>query len=464
MLNRAPEKRKASMTALRTKLEARHNLLPPLGKVVGTSAELEHVVEELSRSEGLLALDIETFGPAKSAALDPWEGEMRILTVCGPGCTPWVIDIQDIGADLAGLVDILQARELVIHNAIFDVLWLRVKLGIEVSRVFCTLTASRLLTAGSTQKNDLASCLERNVGIRISKDLGRTDWGQRVLTAEQIRYAAEDVAHLHLLSSKLQQELLANNLGRTSALEMALIPIVVNMRACGFPVDPDRMKALSVAARDDLHLHLRAARAILGTDINLESPQQVKKALARQGVYVHSTRRDTLAMISHPAAIALQSYRASAKVVKQIEVLQKHIKSDGRIHACFVPTGADTGRFSCASPNLQNVGRGELRSCFLASHGHVLVIADYSQIELRVAAVIAGENRMLDAYRQDVDLHKQTAAIVLRKSLAAVTPEDRQLAKAVNFGLLYGQGARGLVRYANSAFGVTLPLQMARTM
>jgi DNA polymerase I-like protein with 3'-5' exonuclease and polymerase domains len=107
------------------------------------------------------------------------------------------------------------------------------------------------------------------------------------------------------------------------------------------------------------------------------------------------------------------------------------------------------------------VGRGELRECFVPKPGHKLIVADYSQIELRVAAVIAGEKKMMEAYKAGIDLHRQTAAEVLGKPLEAVTKDDRRLAKAVNFGLIYGQSAPGLVNYAASNYEVDLELQEA---
>jgi len=115
---------------------------------------------------------------------------------------------------------------------------------------------------------------------------------------------------------------------------------------------------------------------------------------------------------------------------------------------------------ACAKPNLQNLPRDlRYRRCFVAQPGHVLVKADYSQIELRIAAKVAGEERMIDAYRAGQDLHTLTASQILGK--ADVTKAARQLAKAVNFGLLYGMGARGFRVYARSHYGVELSERQA---
>src|SRR5262249_28548000 len=129
---------------------------------------------------------------------------------------------------------------------------------------------------------------------------------------------------------------------------------------------------------------------------------------------------------------------------------------DGCIHTSFNPLGTDTGRFSSSDPNLQNVGRGALRSCFIPPPGCAFIVADYSQIELRAAAVIANEEKMLNAYKEGADLHTQTASLILNKRVDEVCKDDRQLAKAVNFGLLYGQRAKGLVTQAKSRYGVEL--------
>ena len=105
---------------------------------------------------------------------------------------------------------------------------------------------------------------------------------------------------------------------------------------------------------------------------------------------------------------------------------------------------------------MQNITRGELRTAFVASVGNVLVIADYSQIELRAAAYFSGDKRMIEAFIEGKDLHTKTASIVLGKSEKEITNEDRQLAKALNYGLLYGQSAEGLVRYAKTRYGIEM--------
>ena len=128
-----------------------------------------------------------------------------------------------------------------------------------------------------------------------------------------------------------------------------------------------------------------------------------------------------------------------------------------RIHANFKMTGTRTGRFSCSNPNLQQIPRDKVfRALFKAPEGRTFVIADYSQMELRVAAIVANEEKLLEAYREGKDTHAITAGMLLNKKPEDVTKQERQLAKAVNFGLLYGQGAKGLKDYASSGYGVEI--------
>jgi DNA polymerase I-like protein with 3'-5' exonuclease and polymerase domains len=199
-----------------------------------------------------------------------------------------------------------------------------------------------------------------------------------------------------------------------------------------------------------------------GEEINPNSPKQLKEAFTEKGLELSNTSEQTLKEEDQPLTTCVLNYRSAKKRMEQAETLLKSIESDGRIHARFEPTGTNTGRFSSKKPNLQNIGRGKLRGCFVPDEGNRLVVADYSQVELRVAAVVANEERMIEAYKSGVDLHRQTASLVLDKPIDDVSKEDRQLAKAVNFGLLYGQSAKGLVAYAKKAYGVEMEYERAR--
>ena len=134
----------------------------------------------------------------------------------------------------------------------------------------------------------------------------------------------------------------------------------------------------------------------------------------------------------------------------------------GRIHANFRLGGTKTGRLSCNSPNIQNPPRNkDFRALFCAPSGKALLVGDYSQIELRVAALVSDDEVMMEAYENGLDLHKKTASEISGVPFDEVTKEQRQAAKAINFGLLYGQGYRGLARYAGANYGVDMSEQEA---
>jgi DNA polymerase I-like protein with 3'-5' exonuclease and polymerase domains len=434
----------------------------PKGRVITQVADLPAIAAAI-RSAGSVALDLETYGPRKSDGLDPWAGDIRLLSLCVRGETPWLLDLRAIGYDLGELKPVLESVEIIAHNAKFDLLWLRHKVGLRASKVFCTLVAARLLSAGTKPGNDLDKCLYRYLGIPSAPDHSLSDWGSMFLGDDQLAYAARDVAHLHDLADKLWGELEHDGLDVVARLEFDLVPVIVEMEAAGIAVDQAKLREIETRAKGQAAEHAALLRNKLGDPkLNPGSPQQLREGLARCGIQVENTNEESLKAADDGDLIPLiLAFRGAEKLAQQAHSLLDCTKSDGRIHGRFDPTGTATGRFSSKDPNLQNVGRGELRSCFVPAPGYKLIVADYSQIELRAAAVIAGESKMIEAYRNGVDLHRQTAAEVLGKRLDLVTKEDRQISKSANFGLLYGQSAPGLVRYAASSYGVHLELEQA---
>jgi DNA polymerase-1 len=202
-------------------------------------------------------------------------------------------------------------------------------------------------------------------------------------------------------------------------------------------------------------------------DINLNNPGELQAALKARGINLESTRHESLSPLSRqfPFLKDLIEYRKASYSLSLVRSLSDHVNPiTGRIHPHYHQIRAPTGRMSCSDPNLQAIPREEdFRSCFIASHGHKLIIGDYSQIELRVVAEIAQDKRMIDAFQQGVDLHKLTASIITGKPTGQVTPEDRQAAKAVNFGLIYAMGADGLREYARNTYGVSMTLPEAHS-
>lgn len=430
------------------------------GRLVASKEELAGIAEEITDLGAAVALDLETYGRERGDALDPFRGDIRLLSLAIPAHEPWLLDLKAIGYDLGPLARVLEEKEILGHNVKFDLLRLRRKCSLAPRRIFCTLTASRLLTAGTKEPNDLGTCLHRHLGVNVPKELGKSDWGA-ALSTEQLAYAATDVVYLHALRDRLVEDIRAAGLDRVCDLEMQLLPVVVDIEQRGFGVDREKLVTVAEEARKDAAATRAKLVEVHGAGLNPNSHPQVKAALAKAGVPVESTNAETLGTIEHTLARLVLEYRGHEKLRQQARSFLEELRLDDRIHARFEPMGTDTGRFSCREPNLQNVSRGPLRGCFIPATGSRLVVADYSQVELRVAAVIAGDAKMLEALRKSEDLHRATAAAVLGKSVAEITKEDRQLAKAVNFGLLYGQYPKGLVRYAETTYGVALSEEQA---
>ncbi|NQX02025.1 hypothetical protein HQ447_15310, partial [bacterium] len=429
----------------------------PLGVFCSHRSDLDRIALDLIGADRI-ALDIETYGERKGDGLDPWEGDIRLLTLSRQGGTIWTIDLRATGYELGPLKPILEEAGIIAHNAKFDLLWLRVKCGLFAKRIYCTLTAARLLAAGTKPGNDLDKCLERYLKIPPATDYGRSDWASMLLTDDQLAYATRDVAFLHDLLGVMETELESSGLDTVWALESSLLPCVVGMEATGIHVERGKLRKIADEALVIAQQAASNLRAAIGNpSINPASPSQLLTALRGRGLKLESTSEEILkaADDGHLVPLVLD-FREASKRAQQAEALIGHIKRDGRIHGRFEPLGTATGRFSSKEPNLQNIGRGEIREAFTAPQGKRLIVADYSQIELRAAAAIAGEAKMIDAYKAGADLHKLTAATVLGKPEIEVTKPDRQLAKAVNFGLIYGQSAPGLVRYAATSYGVTM--------
>jgi DNA polymerase I len=190
----------------------------------------------------------------------------------------------------------------------------------------------------------------------------------------------------------------------------------------------------------------------------VDSPAQLLRALADLGVSIPNTQETTLRGVvdQHPTVDLVLRRKQVKKLVSTYgDGYLSHVHpTTRRIHANYRLIGAASGRMSCSKPNLQNIPRdAAYRRCIRPTPGRVFIKADYSQIELRIAAQVSGDTAMQAAFRAGDDLHTKTARAVLGRG---PTKDDRQLAKALNFGLLYGMGAERLRTYAQAEYGVTL--------
>ena len=260
---------------------------------------------------------------------------------------------------------------------------------------------------------------------------------------------------------KLEQELeKTGQLNLLKQIEIPLAKVLGDMELKGFLVDLDGLKNMSGELAERISKIETEIYSLVGYEFNLNSPKQLGVALfeklglpcKKKTKSGYSTNAEVLEELKdqHPAVSLLLEYRQLAKLKSTYtDGLQSCIASDGRIHSTFNQTEARTGRISSLEPNLQNIpvrtSEGKrLREFFIAQEGKVLVDADYSQIELRVLASISGDDNMITAFKDGVDIHTATAAQVFGMPLDMVTPVMRSRAKAVNFGIVYGIGAFSL--------------------
>jgi len=412
---------------------------------------LEAVVDELARAS-VVGVDVETTG------LDPRDGRLRLLQLATPQKT-FVVDAFSV-RDLSPLAPILEdGPEKVLHNSKFDYEFLLEQHGIRLHPIFDTMLAAQLLDGGQQGSSyALEAVAERYLEEEVDKAARREDWSGQ-LSEEQLRYAAKDAAILLPLREVLAERLAEERLRRIARIEFGAVGAIAEMELAGIRLDLSRWRELEETIRrrrDEAAAELESffpppegmlPLEGLGPGLNLNSPQQVMGAFRSLGIELPDTRVWTLLGVDHPAARALLRYRElQKKLGTYLEPYPGYVHpKTGRIHASFLQCRVPTGRLACTNPNIQQIPHeDEFRRCFVAEEGNTLVIADYSQIELRILAEVSGDPAFLRAFNSGEDLHRLTAATMYGVRPEEVTKEQRSAAKRINFGLMYGRGAKSL--------------------
>jgi len=281
-------------------------------------------------------------------------------------------------------------------------------------------------------------------------------------------FAAERVAFARSMAAAMRKELAAAA-GETglaavyAEIEIPLVPVLVGMEEEGIRLDVDFLKDMSAELGKELAELEEAIFKQAGEKFNLGSPQQLgfilfekmqlpvlKKTQKTKSYSTNAETLEELASRGYEIATLLLRYRELSKLKSTyIDALPALVGPDGRLHTRFNQAVAATGRLSSANPNLQNIPiRTEMgqriRKAFVAGPGNLLVVADYSQIELRILAHIADEQALIEAFTKGEDIHRATAATVFGIDPALVTAEQRRAAKTINFGIVYGMSAFGL--------------------
>lgn len=430
-------------------------------QIIRDADALKKACDELKREE-FLGFDTET------TELDPYRGELRLVQLSN-GKNTYVVDSRQFSengdsrsnTDLAPLRDLLASERPVkaAHNAKFDSKWVRHHLGCEIGGVYDTYLASQLIAAGeSDRRHGLADVSQFFLGTELDKSEQVSDWSAAELSPSQIEYAARDAAVMVGLREKLHERITNDNLNEVAQIEFDCVMPIAEMELNGFYLDETRwreqlnkVRVAQEKVADELQEMLSAgvAQATLfgRAEINLDSQSQVTDALLNLGVPVPDTTRawqlQPLAE-KYPVVGKLLEYRAVQKSMTSFgeNILEFIEPKTGRIHADFRQIGAPTGRFSCSNPNLQQIPHEEAyRRCFRPAEGRKLVIADYSQIELRILADFSDDQNFINAFVSGEDFHTTTASQVFGVKPENVSPDQRSFAKRLNFGIVYGVGA-----------------------
>ncbi|TAE24279.1 MAG: DNA polymerase I [Candidatus Kapaibacterium sp.] len=356
------------------------------------------------------------------------------------------------------------------QNAKFDLLVLK-RFGVNVAPVsFDTMLASYVLNPATQHGMDaLAERWLQYRPIPISSLIGEKKKEQRSMAEVELEriaeYAAEDADVTLRLAEALAPQLERENLrGFADTVEFPLVEVLTTMESNGIAIDTGALGSISAMIRTQTEGLKAAIWLAAGVEFNVDSPKQLGDILfdkmkipavkkTKTGYSTDSSVLEELAA-EHPIAELMLEYRQLTKLQSTyVEALPRAVNPvTKRIHTTYNQTTTNTGRLSSVEPNLQNIPIRtelgmEIRKAFIASRPDtVLLSADYSQIELRIMAHICGDETLTSAFQQGLDVHAATASVLFGVDVKSVDKHQRRIAKTVNFGVMYGQGAFGLAQ------------------
>lgn len=332
-------------------------------------------------------------------------------------------------------------------------------LAADSTRIFDTVVAAYLLDSDRSEFDE-AYLADTYLQMALPAARGAEDAGEDA-PAPAARTAALTLALVAPLRDRMARENAANVF---DGIEMPLVPVLAKMERAGMLVDPDRLRSLSEGLATQITEVERSIRDLAGDEtFNIGSPMQLSHVLfdvmglpikglkkTKRGYY--STNAKVLVDLArdHEIVRLILDWREKSKIKSTyLDTLGPLRRGDGRVHTTYNQTITATGRLSSSDPNLQNIPtRSELgrtvKTAFSAGEGSVFLAVDYSQIELRLLAHLSGDEHLVRAFNEGEDFHAETAARVFGVPVSEVTPDLRSRAKAVNFGIVYGQQAYGL--------------------
>jgi DNA polymerase-1 len=364
------------------------------------------------------------------------------------------------------------------HNASYDNAVLHYTMGVEVQGLAIDTMLAEWVIDPSTRALGLKAMAFNRLGVEMTPITDLIGQGKTQITmdlvpiAQAAPYACADADMTLRLVEPLTQDLHEREQWKLfTDIEMPMIPILIQMEATGVQLDVEYLDKMSETLKQEQTNIEQQIYELVGHEFNVNSTKQLSQVLyeelglpkrgIRKTVHGYSTAADALALLEgkHPVIDLILSQRQISKLestyVRTLPTLVN--PRTGRVHTSYNQAGTVTGRLSSSNPNLQNIpirtelGR-QIRKGFVAQEGWMFLAADYSQVELRILAHVSQDPELLDAFAKDQDVHARTAAAVYNIAIEDVTKDKRNIAKTVNFGLIYGQSAYGLAQQTGLDF------------
>ncbi|MFR6488501.1 MAG: DNA polymerase I [Clostridium sp.] len=367
------------------------------------------------------------------------------------------IELQDALADTRFLAWLKEENGKAVYDAknFYHALH---KNGIEFADVkFDVMIAAFLVDGTLSDYDKLAEKYQFDRSLLKDNVFGKKGKGKLVDLDEAARYAMLQADHLQDLVSELDASLKEMEMKELfDTIEMPLTHVLYAMEKEGVVTSLSTLDEIARATSDKIDTLSAQIYEMAGMEFNINSPKQLAQILYDELGLKAGKKRSTAADVleklakQHPIIPLLLEHRKYQKIYSTYAVgLSKHVLKDGKIHTIFNQIQTQTGRLSSSEPNLQNISvrdeeGKEIRKAFVASEGHVLLSADYSQIELRMLAHMADEEVMIDAFNHGIDIHTKTAMQIFDVDHDSVDANMRRSAKTVNFGIVYGQSDFGL--------------------
>ncbi|MEL7355727.1 MAG: DNA polymerase I [Cyanobacteria bacterium J06560_6] len=444
--------------------------------VVTTEKQLKTLVKTLKQQTDIdkpVAWDTET------TSTDPLEADLVGIGCCwgeGPKDLAYIpvghVDGEQLSAEqaLKALTPILEDAKYpkAFQNAKYDRLVLR-RAGVALTGVvFDPMLASYVLNPDNSHNlSDLALRYLELTTVSYTDLVPKGKLIGDIAIAKVAQYCGSDVHTTYRIIPMLAADLAAadklDELYRE--IELPVEPVLASMEATGIRIDKDYLNEFSKQLESDLNSIETTAYEAAGEEFNLGSPKQLSelffdklgldKRKSRKNKTGYSTDAATLEKLQgdHPVVDSVVEYRTLSKLKSTyVDALPALIRPNtGRVHTDFNQAVTTTGRLSSSNPNLQNIPTRtafsrQIRQAFLPKEGWQLVAADYSQIELRILAHLSEEPILVKAYRENDDVHRLTATLLFDKEKEEITPDERRIAKVVNFGVIYGMGAARFAR------------------